>query len=799
MPELGKQMTFVELLKSCEKILVPRLQRDYAQGRDTAKEVREGFLNALHEALNLTDGDKTRFLNLDFIYGSIEQDGERYFLPLDGQQRLTTLFLLHWYLAWLDGDLLAFQAVAYNKEKERSRFTYALRPSSTEFFDELARYIPGEPPKINHASVRYIIEDQPWFYLHWRLDPTVQSALTMLDAIHVHFANSPRRFAQLLDTERPVITFQLLPLEHFGLSDDLYIKMNARGKPLTPFETFKARFEEHLKELFSTERIDFNGTSISVHDFFSKQMDTRWTDLFWGNRTTNSPIFDEEAMNFFWVVAWASIDPEWSSGDGTTVARYREGVGSYAEFDKLKLLTREFAVNLIRLLVAWSKGIRQLPDGRYFKEAEFFKKARTRPAALVYSELVMFAAYTYLISPREVNADGFQEWMRVVYNLVQNSDIERPDDFQRSLGGLMKLRQHGRRILEHLASADLNSLGFNQQQLQEESLKAQLLLADAGWGSRIRSAESHGYFRGQISFLLDFSGVAARAGEKAVKHWDPSTHRHLQDLFDVYLKKAQITFDQSGLREPNSDHLWRRALLATGDYLLPVKRNRSFLTNPAGNPDSWKRFLRDSGPRRQLLKNLWDALDADQDIASQLAAVIDKASDLEPWRSAVVHHPQVIDYCKGRKIRQEPDDQDRRLTKTYLLSKEQMNGAHAELFSFALHTDLTAKADGLRPLILDEYSYARDTYEQPCMQLRLDHPQGNTYFTVRTVGGRFLITMSRPQLEPNRNLHNALKARLGFTEDAKTSKSWCSVSRESVDEVLRQIADTCKHLASDQA
>jgi len=46
-------------------------------------------------------------------------------------------------------------------------------------------------------------------------------------------------FNRLVDDERPAITFELLPLEHFGLTDDLYIKMNARGKPLTSFETFK--------------------------------------------------------------------------------------------------------------------------------------------------------------------------------------------------------------------------------------------------------------------------------------------------------------------------------------------------------------------------------------------------------------------------------------------------------------------------------------------------------------------------------------------------------------------------------
>src|SRR5206468_5919921 len=127
-------------------------------------------------------------------------------------------------------------------------------------------------------SVRHMLEDQPWFFLHWRMDPTIQGVLTMLDAVHERFRSSAGLYGRLTDGERPAITFHLLPLEHFGLSDDLYIKMNARGKPLTPFGTFKARFEELLSELFPTEKRDLAGVEISVAEFFQRRIDTQWTD-----------------------------------------------------------------------------------------------------------------------------------------------------------------------------------------------------------------------------------------------------------------------------------------------------------------------------------------------------------------------------------------------------------------------------------------------------------------------------------------------------------------------------------------
>ena len=251
MSDLNSATTFIGLLERCRRIEVPQIQRDYAQGRETEFEVRDGFLNALHTALAVDIVQRATPMNLDFIYGSMEGEADgAYFLPLDGQQRLTTLLLLHWYLAWRDQQLPDFQARLW--DGKHSRFSYKVRPSSSEFFDELVRFVP-EYATGEYLSIRNLMEDQPWFFLSWRLDPTIQSTLTMLDAIHARFNSSHGLYARLLDATQPAITFQLLQLEKFGLSDDLYIKMNARGKPLTPFETFKARFEENLKTLFPTE------------------------------------------------------------------------------------------------------------------------------------------------------------------------------------------------------------------------------------------------------------------------------------------------------------------------------------------------------------------------------------------------------------------------------------------------------------------------------------------------------------------------------------------------------------------
>jgi hypothetical protein len=196
MSEINQPITFLQLLDTCPRIEVPLIQRDYAQGREAEKDVRDHFLKALHAALSLPAGSPGLPLNLDFVYGSMEEQDKKCFLPLDGQQRLTTLFLLHWYLAWRDGRLSDFRTRLW--DGKHARFTYGVRPSSTEFFDEIVVYAPASASE-NVPSVRRFLQDQPWFFLHWRLDPTIQSVLTMLDAIHERFKNTDGLYTRLVD------------------------------------------------------------------------------------------------------------------------------------------------------------------------------------------------------------------------------------------------------------------------------------------------------------------------------------------------------------------------------------------------------------------------------------------------------------------------------------------------------------------------------------------------------------------------------------------------------------------------
>ena len=85
--ETGKKTSFWNFIKN-NTIKIPIIQRDYAQGRADEENIREQFVHYLKEALDKNSSEPTI---LDFVYGSKYLDS---ILPLDGQQRLTTVTLL---------------------------------------------------------------------------------------------------------------------------------------------------------------------------------------------------------------------------------------------------------------------------------------------------------------------------------------------------------------------------------------------------------------------------------------------------------------------------------------------------------------------------------------------------------------------------------------------------------------------------------------------------------------------------------------------------------------------------------
>ncbi|MCY4275550.1 MAG: DUF262 domain-containing protein [Gammaproteobacteria bacterium] len=790
MSEFGQPTIFIKLLEQHGSVQVPMIQRDYAQGRESEEEVLNSFLDALEKALNLPFDDPALPLNLDFIYGSLDGEQTQKFQPLDGQQRLTTLFLLHWYLAWRDDRVDEFRDT--HESNGKSRFSYAVRPSTTEFYDELVRFQPEGSPD-SFSLISSLVTDQPWYYSYWRLDPTIQSSLRVLDAIHKRFPTSQELYSRLTDTDHPAITFQLLDLENFGLSDDLYIKMNARGIPLTNFETFKARYEQMLSQQFGEETTLLDGHNVTIAEFFSRRIDTTWADFFWKYRDTTTNLFDDAVVNFFRVVILLSREPH-DDKYLEHVSRLRSwrNKSSFSLFQNSGWLDRNFHDLLVLLLEAWSgdgNSFRTyLPDTRHCDEEFLFKKAIKEPTSLSFAEIIQFVGY--IVFMREHRALGdqevFQEWMRIVFNLSSNTVYDRPEDMQRSISALIKLKPHSGNVLEFFANTPKPTDGFNQQQIAEEKLKAELILADPRWKRLIYSAEGHGYFRGQIEFLLDFCGASAKSQELNCGEWGSDTHSELQEKFKDYLSKAEAMFTTSGLVEM-ADFRWERALLSIGNYLelSTIGHNGSFLSNPATEPASWKRLLRGGVGKteaRNILKKLLDRLTPSEPTSEQLDQIIASVTTVpDEWRKAFIKTPEAIKYCERRAIRLWEQNH------IFLLKKTQLNGTHAELYTYCLYVNVLCQMeeDDLLPLELEEYYSAVGTGVEPGIQLSWPNADKTVYFDIKWNGNNFVVYVRLDELNEFPEVITALKG-ISFAEQEEESR----LERESESaQILNVISD----------
>jgi len=472
--ESGKRLSFYKLFKNKKyKIVIPIIQRDYAQGRKREKEVRDTFLDALFNYLN----NNTPNRDLDFIYGTlIEEEDLINFIPLDGQQRLTTLFLLHWYLYQISDDTEKKEEFIRHLVKDgKSMFAYETRSSSTDFCNSLITANidinnPLESDENKNNSLSKTIKNLPWYYLTWEYDPTIQAMLTMFDAIHEKFSNNKEFFTRLLDTDKPIITFLFLNLKEYNLTDDLYIKMNSRGKPLTPFENFKAKFEQYLASINTkrTFKLIFkdNGNQLpkdaSLKEYFSHSIDTKWTNLFWQYRKlqncSNSQIdntFDDELMNFIRVIFTNqyAVTLNLSSKEkddaleyllGTQIAQkrtdYSEAI-SFNKYQQLGVIPTDSILVLIDIFDELYNGNDKIINYFSNKDFEFYYDEKlTFENALKldfqsYHERLMFFAYVSFLIKNRDNRDGINQWMRVIHNLTHpdNTIIDSATDFSRAI------------------------------------------------------------------------------------------------------------------------------------------------------------------------------------------------------------------------------------------------------------------------------------------------------------------------------------------------------------------------------
>jgi len=623
-----QQTTFWNFLQN-HKIEIPIIQRDYAQGRIGKEKLREKFLMDMKDALDGKLSNNDKVLKLDFVYGSVENECLN---PLDGQQRLTTLWLLHWFIAFKAGKLSESNNIF-------KRFSYETRTSSREFCKKLSEFeLNSEKPVVEQ------IQNQTWFFSAWKQDPTIQAMLHMLggtpildekkidilDGIEEVFVECDFiNYWEVLAGPNCPIIFYFLDLLDLKLSDDLYIKMNARGKALTNFENFKADLVGQIK-LKKWEK------GISPENTIAHKLDTIWTDIFWkykseehkideiyftflkryflnslitAKKNENVDNEDSSTMNRFWFTAekleqsdnfkniW-SLGLEYTSFDLFKPKKEDIEIFDYKLFDRLIKIFDNFHEAFKNTLKddvnklfypPWENDFEFRFITDYIENSNFSanntsKELKFIPRTITQAQRVVFHSICCYFANGQYNVINFRQWLRVIWNIVENANINGTQPMIGAMRLIDDLAYFSHDIYTHLIERDV-SKDFAKDQMEEEKEKAKQILTDNNntWENRIIEAEKTAFFNGSIRFLF--------TTDVNVYDWDK---------FDEKLKNCQKYFNSDGVKNGlvnyKADAILLKALISRcSDFENYVWNEKYIFDNKAA---TWKKNI--------LLNNVWN-------------------------------------------------------------------------------------------------------------------------------------------------------------------------------------------------
>lgn len=596
------------------QIEIPIIQRDYAQGRTDAKsaDVRKSLVKKMIDAVK--DDDNPLFF--DFVYGRV--DGNK-FIPFDGQQRLTSLFLFHKYI------FEKCQSVSTCNHKSNCicndtlrRFSYATRQSSREFCEVIVEkdIIPTEEyekkldEQHKHHCIQCFIENQSWFYPDWKKDPTIVGMMTMLDEIHHQIRKNSnfQGFAERLTSGcNCPITFHFVDMGEHKMSDETYVKMNARGKVLTPFENFKASLEQYLEGKKDGLNLlnRWNGEYVESKEIYTG-IDGIWLDLFW--RVTNQgkegakELPDTLIMSFInrhFMNVWRCWYAKNTKSEKERKSLKDEQKNEQDEYDSFNLrIQKEMPLypskddfvsfdiyqfvmdkcgtdncltpifNIFDALsepnntiendcqAVWNRGTSSKTKWLLFGSISETFQSRT----------AFFALMCYF-SPEEANRQKplLEDWMRICWNIIENY-VEREESYIPAL-----------QLIDTIAQNDFDIIklgevynGVAKAQVAEEITKSKKIAGDITWKSKIIEAEKYAFFKGAIRFLFQ--------DENGKVNWD---------LFDIKWLNVQFYFDESGIKEE-----YRGNALLLRYYISEFKEWWMFLEfNYDNEPSTWKTLL----------------------------------------------------------------------------------------------------------------------------------------------------------------------------------------------------------------
>ena len=492
-------------LLSRYRVVIPGIQRHYVQGANNpkAESVRKQFIKEIFTAIE----KKQNEFSLHFIYGPINTDGEDSFVPVDGQQRLTTL--------WLIARYAAEKAEPSDRKHLLhllSRFTYEDRINAKQFCQALTcedlRWDITQDPNPD-------ILCQDWFVDYWKEDETVASMIRMLSTIHEEWYKHQDTITaeDILEAIDSKIRFNL-KIDAFG--DDIYMKMNARGLQLTQWENFKGKFSEDLREdkkewwVKEMEELSnrFFTRSNKQHElpdntFFAlyariMAYEARKSCVDCGNNIKELAVYTHNHNT------WSQIElPFVPYSDFSGIM---QGIQDRKGNEPIASTVAETCVKMIKTVLDNAQEI--VP---YFGDSKLFDTFFHPQNG---NELdFTLCCYEYFKTFNNVDSHNFLKALRLMWNILENVDkqYENPDNRVELVKKFIDLGD------QTLYSPQIKEIEKAPEQAKEEAEKAKQMHCNdqsmpsdwnektlgrwSNWNDAIKKAEECAFFHGSIRFL----------------------------------------------------------------------------------------------------------------------------------------------------------------------------------------------------------------------------------------------------------------------------------------------------------
>lgn len=549
-------------LLSRYRVVIPGIQRHYVQGANNrkAESIRQQFVKEIIETIFSNES-----LNLHFIYGPINTDGEDSFVPVDGQQRLTTLWLVARYAAERCDSITRVKILEL-----LSRFSYEDRINASRFCHAFT--LPESHWCIDDDPIVDILK-QSWFLDYWKEDETVSSMIRMLSTIH----NEWKNYSDILTGERVLdglgcqISFEL-KIDSF--CDDIYMKMNARGLQLTQWENFKSKFAEVLGDYKDAWENDieelsniFFEKSGEVHELPDNSFFALFARImvYEDNRQSINSI---KRLSEFTHATWQQME--------LPFVPYSDFIDITNRHKNLATKVAESIVRLIRVVLDnYCKNVPYFGDKNLFET--FFHPVNNND--LDFS----LCCYEYFCKYDNVKDVDFIQATRLMWNILENVDRQENNIYNRV--GIVK-----RFILLNdpsLYSSDAKSFFSNKdpEQVIEEAEKSSkmhdsiqtkpddwddaILGEWVDWKAAIEYAEEQVFFHGSIRFLY--------RDVNRTPTWE---------RFATKLIHCKELFDKDGLKEENKP-IANKVLISNCYNWEVIRRIPVF----DARKEHWKRIL----------------------------------------------------------------------------------------------------------------------------------------------------------------------------------------------------------------